>query len=137
MYSEKALKRFKNPKSAGEIKNPSGIGKVGNLACGDVIKVYIRVDRSSIIRDAKFQTYGCVAAIAASDALCEMAKGKSTDEVLSMKYGDIVKELGGLPPVKFHCSVMGIQALKKAIENYNKQSRGVKLGKRGQGTESK
>lgn len=137
MYSEKALKRFKNPKSAGEIKNPSGVGEVGNLACGDVIKVYIRVDRCGIIRDAKFQTYGCVAAIAASDALCEMAKGKSTDEVLSMKYGDIVKELGGLPPVKFHCSVMGIQALKKAIENYSKQRRGIKQGKRGPAQESK
>ncbi len=137
MYSEKALKRFKNPKSAGEIKNPSGVGEVGNLACGDVIKVYIKVDRSGIIRDAKFQTYGCVAAIAASDALCEMAKGKSTDEVLSMKYEDIVKELDGLPPVKFHCSVMGIQALKKAIENYSKQSRGIKRGKLGPGAESK
>ncbi len=120
MYSEKALKHFKNPKFAGEIKKASGVGEVGNLACGDVIKVYIKVDKRGILSDVRFQTYGCVAAIAASDALCGMAKGRHIDDVLKMKYEDIVNELGGLPPVKFHCSVMGIQALKKAIEVYKK-----------------
>lgn len=122
MYSEKALKHFKNPKFAGEIKNASGIGEVGNVACGDVIKVYIKVDKKGILRDVRFQTYGCVAAIAASDALCEMAKGRHIDDVLKMRYEDVVNELGGLPPIKFHCSVMGIQALKKAIDEYKKKA---------------
>lgn len=121
MYSEKALKHFKNPKFAGGIKNASGVGEVGSLACGDVIKVYVKIDKKGILREARFQTYGCVAAIAASDALCEMAKGRHIDDVLKMKYEDIVRKLGGLPPVKFHCSVMGIQALKKAIEDYKRK----------------
>ena len=123
MYSEKVLERFRNPKNAGEISDANGVGEVGNLVCGDVIKVFIKV-KEGRIEDVKFQTYGCVAAIAASDMLCELAKGKTLDEVLALKYDDITDSLGGsIPPVKFHCSMMGIKALKKAVEEYRKKEK--------------
>ncbi|MFH1222009.1 MAG: iron-sulfur cluster assembly scaffold protein [Candidatus Micrarchaeota archaeon] len=130
MYSEKALKHFKNPEHAGELKQASGVGEVGNLTCGDMIRVYIKVGKDGKIEDVKFETYGCVAAIAASDMLCELAKGKTLDEAENLTYKDIVAALGELPPVKFHCSMMGIQALKKAIAEYKKNEvKGIKGSK--------
>ena len=120
MYSKKVLQHFQNPKFAGEIKNADGVGEVGNIKCGDIMKVFIKVEDNKIA-DIKFKTYGCVAAIASSDALCELAKGKRIEEVLKITDRQIVKRLGGLPPVKLHCSVLGMKALRKAVEDYKKK----------------
>lgn len=117
MYSKETIKRFQNPKNAGEIKNPDAVGEVGNFKCGDVMKIYLKI-KDNIIKDIKFQTYGCIAAISSSDAMCDLAQSKTLDQALNIKHQDIVKELGNLPPIKVHCSVLGTQALKKAIENY-------------------
>jgi nitrogen fixation protein NifU and related proteins len=117
MYSEKVIKRFENLKFVGEIKNPSSLGEVGNRACGDIMRVYLKIENGKIA-DIKFKTYGCMAALAASDALCELAKGKTLEEAKKITYKDIVEKLGELPKIKIHCSVLGAQALKKAIENY-------------------
>jgi len=122
MYSQKTIKRFKNPKFSGEIKKYSGKGKVGNVQCGDIMEVYIKV-KDDIIKDVKFKTYGCIAAIASSDALCEMIKGKTLDQALKLKEQDIVVHLGGLPPIKHHCSVLGVQALREAINDFKKKNK--------------
>lgn len=121
-YSEKTLKRFKSPEFAGEIKNPDAIGQEGNPLCGDVMKIFLEV-KDDIIKDIKFQTYGCIAAIASSDMMCELAKGKTIDEALEIKPQDIVNGLGHMPPIKYHCSILGIQALRKAIENYKRSKK--------------
>ena len=117
MYSKDVMKHFQNPKFVGEIKNADGIGEVGNIKCGDIMKVFIKV-KNNKIADIKFKTYGCVAAIASSDALCEMAKGKTIEEASKITDAQIVKHLGELPPIKLHCSVLGMRALKKAIDDY-------------------
>ena len=117
MYSKKALNRFKDPKFGGAMKSADAVGEVGNIRCGDVMRFYIKV-KDNVITDIKFQTYGCVAAIAASDMLCELAKGKTLDQALKITGKDITSGVGGLPDIKFHCSVLGEQTLKKAIENY-------------------
>lgn len=119
MYSKKVIKHFKNPKFAGKIKNPDGVAQVGNPICGDVLKISLKV-KDNIIKNIKFQTYGCIAAIASSDVMCELAKGKTLGKALKIKYKDVIKKLGDLPPIKYHCSVLSIQALKKAIEDYKK-----------------
>ena len=125
MYSKKTIDHFKNPKFSGEMKNPDAIGEVGNVKCGDVMKMFLKV-KDGIIRDIKFQTYGCIAAIAASDVMCELVKGKTIEEAEKLTYKDITNALGELPMVKVHCSVLGTQALKKAIENYKKKSNSKK-----------
>jgi len=122
MYSEKILRHFKNPKFAGEIKNPDAVGQVGNPRCGDVMKIFLKV-KDNIIKNIKFKTFGCIAAIAASDMMCELAKGKTLDKALKIKADDIVKGLGKMPPIKYHCSILGTQALKKAIENYKRSKK--------------
>ncbi|MBA3063811.1 iron-sulfur cluster assembly scaffold protein [Candidatus Woesearchaeota archaeon] len=122
MYSEKILRHFKNPKFAGEIKNPDAVGQAGNPRCGDVMKIFLKVDKG-IIKNIKFKTFGCIAAIAASDMMCELAKGKTIDNALRIKADDIVKGLGKMPPIKYHCSILGTQALKKAIENYKRSKK--------------
>lgn len=120
-YSKKTLNRFKNPKFAGEIKNADAVGEEGNIKCGDVMRIFLKVDKNKgIIKDVKFQTYGCVAAIAASDAMCEIVKGKTLEQAEKLTWNDIVKELGNVPPIKYHCSILGTDALKNAIENYKK-----------------
>ncbi|NQU79029.1 iron-sulfur cluster assembly scaffold protein, partial [Candidatus Woesearchaeota archaeon] len=111
MYSEKVMNRFKNPRNAGEIDSADGIGEVGNPACGDVMKFQILV-KDGIITEARFQTFGCCAAIAASDAVCELAKGKTLEEALKMTRQDVVDYLDSLPQHKVHCSILGIDALK-------------------------
>lgn len=118
MYSDKVMERFKDPKHAGETEKQDGVGEVGNAACGDVMHVSIEVDDNNLIQDAKFKTFGCCAAIAASDAVCELVKGKTIDEALALTKDQIVEFLDGLPGPKIHCSVLGIDALKKAIEDY-------------------
>jgi len=120
VYSEKAIDRFRNPRYGGEMKDADAVGEIGNVVCGDIIRVYIKV-KDDRITDIKFQTYGCVAAIASSDMLCELVVGKKLVDVYKMTHEDIVKSLVNLPPVKYHCSMMGMDALKKAIENYRKK----------------
>ena len=119
MYSKKTIERFKNPKFVGVIKNPDALGEVGNMKCGDIMTKFLKV-KDDIIKNIKFQTYGCVAAIASSDVMCKLAKGKTIEQALKITDKEIVKELGFLPPIKLHCSVLGMEALHKAIEDYKK-----------------
>lgn len=124
MYSKETLDRFKNPKFVGEMKDADAIGQEGNVRCGDIMKIFLKIDEEKdIIKDIKFQTYGCVAAISASDAMCEIAEGKKLDDALKISSKDIVKKLGDLPRVKVHCSVLGTKALKNAIENYKERKK--------------
>lgn len=120
-YTEETIKRFENPQHAGEIQKTDAVGQVGNPKCGDVMKVYLKVNDEGVIEKAKFKTYGCIAAIASSDKICELIEGKTIDEALNIEEKEIVKGLGDLPPVKYHCSLLGIQALKEAIENYREK----------------
>jgi len=116
-YSKKVMENFLHPKNMGGIKNPDGVGKIGNPLCGDIMWVYIKVKDNKII-DIKFKTFGCVAAIASSDVVCELAKGKTLEQAKKLTKDDIIKKLGGMPSIKIHCSVLGIQALRLAIEDY-------------------
>ncbi len=121
MYTEKVLKYFHNPKNLGKIKDPDGVGKVGNIACGDMMYLYIKVrkeGKKEIISNIKFQTFGCVAAIATSSAITEMVKGKTIKEALELGKDSIIDSLDGLPPIKIHCSVLATEALAEAIYNY-------------------
>lgn len=121
LYSEKVMDHFTHPRNMGEIKNPSGRGRVGNPVCGDLMELQLKIARKNgeeYIKDAKFQTFGCGAAIATSSILTEMVKGKTLDEALKITNLVVTEALGGLPPVKRHCSVLAEEALKKAIENY-------------------
>ena len=126
-YSEKVLKHFKKPKNYGRIKNPDGIGKVGNLTCGDVLWLYIKIGENKkgeeIIKDIKFETFGCVAAVATSSMITELAKGKTIKEALEIDKEKIIKSLGGLPPIKTHCSVLAADALYEAIYDYLKKKK--------------
>jgi len=120
MYTQEVLDRFRNPRNVGEIKGANK-GKVGNLKCGDILELFIKI-RDNVIVDARFLTYGCCAAIAASDVLCDLIKGKTLEEAEKLTKDDIVKELGGeLPEPKIHCSLLGIEALKRAIKDYKKK----------------
>jgi len=119
-YSKEVMKRFTNPRHFGEIKNADGIGQVGNPQCGDVMKIYFKI-KDNKIKDIKFQTFGCVSAIAASDALCELAKGKTIEEAKKINNKEIIDKLKGLPSIKVHCSVLGASGLKKAILNYEEK----------------
>ncbi|MBQ2967110.1 MAG: Fe-S cluster assembly scaffold protein NifU [Clostridia bacterium] len=116
-YTEKVIDHFTNPRNVGEIENADGVGEVGNAKCGDIMKMYLKIE-DEIITDVKFKTYGCGAAIATSSVATEMIKGKSVDEALRLKNSEVVDELGGLPDVKIHCSVLAEEAIKKAIGDY-------------------
>lgn len=118
LYTPKVMEIFKNPHNYGKIKNPSGIGKVGNIVCGDVMWLYIKVDKKDVIKDIKFETFGCVAAIATSSIITDMVKGKTIAGALKIKKDDIIKELGGLPSIKYHCSVLAVDALIEAVYDY-------------------
>jgi nitrogen fixation NifU-like protein len=127
-YTKNLLKRFNNPKHVKNLKNPDGIGEVGNIRCGDILRLEIKVEKDKI-KDIGFRTFGCAAAIASSDVVCELAKGKTLEQAGKITKDDIVKRLGGMPIIKVHCSVLGIEALKKAIEDYRRKLK-VKGGKK-------
>ena len=120
-YSEKVVEHYTNPRNVGKIENASGVGEVGNPVCGDSMKMYIKVEKNIIV-DVKFKTFGCGAAIATSSVATEMIKGKTVEEALKLKNTDVVKSLGGLPPVKLHCSVLAEEAIHNAIEDYYKKA---------------
>ncbi|NLT96192.1 MAG: Fe-S cluster assembly scaffold protein NifU [Clostridia bacterium] len=121
MYTEKVMDHFMNPRNVGEIENPSGVGEVGNAKCGDIMRIYLEVE-DNIIKDIKFKTFGCGAAIATSSMATEMVKGKTIEEALQLTNKAVAEALGGLPPAKMHCSNLAADALHKAIEDYkNKQ----------------
>ncbi len=119
-YSEKVMDHFMHPRNMGEIENPSGVGEVGNPACGDVMRLYLKIEDGKII-DAKFKTFGCGAAIASSSMTTELIKGKSIDEALKLSNEAVSEALGGLPPAKQHCSVLAEEALQAALEDYKKK----------------
>ena len=126
-YSKKVMENFMHPKNLGEIKNADGIGKVGNPICGDIMWVYIKVDKKNnneIIKDIKFKTFGCAAAIATSSMITQLAKGKTLREAEKITRDDVAKSLKGLPTIKMHCSNLASDALKAAIKNYENKKRG-------------
>lgn len=117
IYSEKVLDHFANPRNVGEIENADGIGEVGNAKCGDIMKMYLKID-NGIISDVKFKTFGCGAAIATSSMATELIKGKPLEDVLKLTNKAVVEALDGLPAVKIHCSVLAEEAIKTAIADY-------------------
>ena len=124
MYSEKVMEHFRKPRNMGKMENPDGVGKVGNPVCGDMMVIYIKVSKEKgkeIIKDIKVETFGCVSAIATSSVLTEMVKGKTLDEASKVTNNDVVKALGGLPPIKMHCSNLAAEALRAAIKDYKKK----------------
>ena len=125
MYSKEVIKHFQNPSNMGKMAHPDGKGEVGNPICGDLMNIYIKVGRNQkkqeVIKDIKFETLGCVAAIATSSMITAMAKGKTLDEALKIKYADVAEALGSLPPVKTHCADLAVEGLKAAIEDYRKK----------------
>jgi len=120
MYSKKVMEHFTNPRNVGEIPDADGVGEKGNPVCGDAMKIFIKVKDNKIV-DAKFQTFGCGAAIAVSSMITEMVKGKTLDEALNISKDVVADALGGLPPQKMHCSMVGADALHKAIKNYKQK----------------
>lgn len=122
-YSEKVMDHFMNPRNVGEIENADGIGHVGNPVCGDIMRLYIKVE-NGIITDAKFKTFGCGAAIATSSMATELIKGKSIEEALALSNKAVAEALGGLPPVKMHCSLLAEEAVRAAIDDYLKKTTG-------------
>jgi nitrogen fixation NifU-like protein len=117
MYNDKVMENFSNPKNMGIIDNADGVGTVGNPSCGDIMKIYLKIE-DNIIKDVKFQTFGCAAAIASSSMATQMVKGKTIEEALKITNKQVIEALEGLPPQKIHCSVLAEEAIKKAIEDY-------------------
>ena len=124
MYSEKVLDHFENPRNMGEIENASGMGTVGNAKCGDIMRMYLDIDDEGIIRDVKFKTFGCGAAIATSSMSTELVKGKTVQEALKVTNKAVMEALDGLPPVKVHCSLLAEEAIHAALWDYA-QKKGI------------
>ena len=118
MYTEKVMDHFMNPRNVGEIENASGVGTVGNAKCGDIMRIYLDIDDNQVVRDAKFKTFGCGAAIATSSMATELIIGKTVQEALELTNNAVVEALDGLPPVKVHCSVLAEEAVKSAVADY-------------------
>ena len=122
-YSEKVMDHFMNPRNVGEIESADGVGEVGNPACGDMMRLYLKIEEGRVL-DAKFRTFGCGAAIASSSMLTEMIKGKTVDEARAITNLQVAEALDGLPAVKIHCSVMAEQAVKSALDDYARKHSG-------------
>ena len=122
LYSDKVMDHFRNPRNLGTLENADGIGEVGNAKCGDIMKIYLKID-DGIISDVRFETFGCASAIASSSMATELIKGKSIDEALSLTNQAVTEALEGLPAQKIHCSVLAEQAIKKALEDYYEKNR--------------
>ena len=118
MYTEKVMDHFTNPRNVGELENANGVGEVGNAKCGDIMRIYLDIE-GDIIKDVKFKTFGCGAAVATSSMVTEMVKGKTIDEAMVISNAAVAEALGGLPATKMHCSNLAADALHKAIENYH------------------
>lgn len=118
MYSEKVMDHFAHPRNVGEIENADAVGEVGNATCGDIMKMYMKINDANVIEDVKFKTFGCGAAIATSSMATELIKGKTIDEALQLTNKAVVEALDGLPAQKIHCSVLAEEAVKAAIANY-------------------
>lgn len=128
MYNQKVLDAFAHPQNVGEIVNPDGEGTVGNATCGDIMKITLRIENDVIV-DAKFQTFGCAAAIATSSTATQMIIGITVDEALQVTNAKVVEALEGLPPQKIHCSVLAEEAIKKAIEDYRAKQQNISVDK--------
>lgn len=124
MYNEKVMEAFKNPQNVGEIEDYSGLGKVGNASCGDIMQITLKIENDVIV-DAKFKTFGCAAAIATSSTATQMVIGMTVDEALKLTNKAVVEKLEGLPPQKIHCSVLAEEAIKAAIEDYRSRQKGI------------
>ena len=124
MYNEKVMEAFKNPQKVGEIEDYSGLGKVGNASCGDIMQITLKIENDVIV-DAKFKTFGCAAAIATSSTATQMVIGMTVDEALKLTNKAVVEKLEGLPPQKIHCSVLAEEAIKAAIEDYRRRQKGI------------
>ena len=118
MYSEKVMDHFNNPRNVGEIENASGVGTVGNAKCGDIMRMYFDIDTQGMIRDVKFKTFGCGAAVATSSMATELVKGKTVQEALAVTNKAVMEALDGLPPVKVHCSLLAEEAIHAALWDY-------------------
>ncbi|RLF31826.1 MAG: Fe-S cluster assembly scaffold protein NifU [Thermoplasmata archaeon] len=121
-YSKKVMEHFRKPRNMGEIKDADGVGTVGNPVCGDLMAIYIKVENNRI-KDIKFKTFGCAAAIATSSMITELAKGKTLEEAEKITRDDVANELEGLPPIKMHCSNLAADALREAIKDYKKKNK--------------
>lgn len=117
MYSKKVMEHFANPHNMGELKGANAIGEVGNARCGDIMRMYLKIE-DDVIKDASFKTFGCCAAIASSSIATDMVKGRTVEEALTLKNSDVMEALDGLPPIKVHCSVLAEEAIRQAIANY-------------------
>lgn len=126
MYSEKVMDHFEHPRNMGEIENASGVGTVGNAKCGDIMRIYLDIDEAGIIRDVKFKTFGCGAAVATSSMATELVKGKSVEEAVKLTNRAVLEALDGLPPVKVHCSLLAEEAVHAALWDYAEKN-GVKI----------
>ena len=121
LYSEKVMDHFMHPRNVGEMENPSGVGEVGNAKCGDIMRMYLKIDENDIITDVKFKTYGCGTAIASSSMATELIKGKSINDAINLSNKEVAENLDGLP-IKMHCSVLAEEAIKAALYDYQQKS---------------
>lgn len=121
-YSEKVMDHFTNPRNVGEIENAAGVGTVGNAKCGDIMRIYLDIDENQVIRDAKFKTFGCGAAVATSSMATELIIGKTVQEALNITNKAVMEALGGLPKVKVHCSLLAEEAIRAALWDYAKKN---------------
>jgi len=123
VYTDKVMDHFENPRNVGEIADADGVGQVGNPTCGDIMKIYLKVNDDNVIEDVRFKTFGCGAAIATSSMVTEMVKGKTLDEAMKISNKMVAEALGGLPPKKMHCSNLAADALQAAIEDYKSKQK--------------
>ncbi len=121
-YSEKLMDHFMNPRNVGEMENPSGVGTVGNAKCGDIMRMYLDIDENRVVKEAKFKTFGCGAAVATSSMATELVKGKTVQEALEVTNKAVMEALDGLPPVKIHCSLLAEEAIHAALWDYAKKN---------------